>query len=196
MKIAAIILAAGLSTRMKTNKLQLDLQGMTLIERVLLKVSAVDFFEKIIVTNDPLIEERSKALKFIPVANELTALGQSSSIKEGVLHASREVEGYLFVMGDQPLLSKETLERILLSFKESPSSIILPVYGGKPGSPVLFPSSLREEFLLLEGDVGGKVLIQAHPELVRTVGIPSEEELIDIDTLEDYETAKKRLQKK
>ena len=93
MKIAAIILAAGLSTRMKTNKLQLDLQGMTLIDRVLLKVSAVDFFEKIIVTNDPLIEERSKALKFIPVANELTALGQSSSIKEGVLHASREVEG-------------------------------------------------------------------------------------------------------
>ena len=61
---------------------------------------------------------------------------------------------------------------------------------------MLFPSSLREEFLLLEGDVGGKVLIQTHPELVRTVGIPSEEELIDIDTLEDYETAKKRLQKK
>ncbi|MGB4588887.1 MAG: nucleotidyltransferase family protein [Clostridiaceae bacterium] len=194
MNVTAIILAAGLARRMNGDKLHLKLNGNEIIDTVLSTVSSVDFKKTIVVTNDPVIAARANLLNLTPVANLDAPTGQSTSIIKGVLASKNDTSGYLFIMGDQPLLSKDTLGIILQAFEESPSSIILPMYGEKPGSPVLFPSSLKSELLSLEGDLGGKVVMKNHPELIIKVPISSQQELFDIDTKEDYEAIKKIVQ--
>jgi len=191
MNVTAIILAAGLSRRMNGDKLHLKLNGIELIDTVLSTVVSVDFNEKIVVANDPAIIAKAKLLKLIPVTNIEAPIGQSTSIIKGVLASGTDTSGYLFIMGDQPLLSKDTIELILKAFKESPTSIILPMYGEKPGSPVLFPSTFKNELLSLEGDFGGKVVMKKHPELIKRVTIPFHHELFDVDTKEDYEAIRK-----
>lgn len=196
MNVTAIILAAGLARRMNGDKLHLKLNKKEIIDTVLSTVASVDFKEKIVVTNDPVIIAKAKLLNFIPVLNIDAPAGQGTSIIKGVLASDQTASGYLFIMGDQPLLSKDTIEIILKAFKESPTSIILPMYGEKPGSPALFPSTLKQELLSLDGDFGGKVVMKNHPELVKKVSISSPQELFDVDTKEDYEAIKKIFQKK
>ena len=195
MNVTAIILAAGLARRMNGDKLHLKLNKKEIIDTVLSTVASVDFKEKIVVTNDPVIFAKAKLLNFIPVPNIDAPAGQGTSIIKGVLASDQTASGYLFIMGDQPLLSKDTIEVILKAFEESPTSIILPIYGDKPGSPVLFPSTLKSELLSLEGDLGGKVVMKNHPKLIKRVPITSSQELFDIDTKEDYEAIKKIFQK-
>lgn len=190
MGISAIILAAGLGRRMKGDKLHLELDGISLIDRVLRTVSSIERLEKIVVTNDGRIAAKAVSLGIIPVENPDAPLGQSTSIRRGILAARDDTEGYLFVMGDQPFLSIGTLGRILDAFKGSPTSIIVPVYGHETGSPVLFPASLKDELLALEGDTGGRQVLKAHADLIRKVSIPSSEELMDVDTAEDYSRLK------
>lgn len=191
MNITAIILAAGLGRRMNGDKLHLKLNGNEMIDTVLSTVSSLDFNETIVVTNDPVISAKANLLNLTPVPNLDAPAGQSTSIIKGILASRNDTSGYLFIMGDQPLLSKNTIKVILKAFKLSPTSIILPLYGEKSGSPVLFPSTLRNELLSLEGDVGGKVVMKNHPELIKKVAISSRQELLDVDTKEDYEAIKK-----
>lgn len=172
---------------MKGDKLHLKLDGVSLIDRVLRTVSGFGSLEKIVVTNDDRIASKASSLGIVPVKNPDAPLGQSTSIHQGILSSREDTEGYLFVMGDQPFLSEATMERILSAFMEYPSSIIVPVYGSEMGSPVLFPSSMKDELLSIEGDTGGRQVLRAHPERVRKVQVPSSEELMDVDTADDYE---------
>lgn len=172
---------------MQGDKLHLELDGISLIDRVLGTVSSIEALERVVVTNDERIASKATSLGMVPVENPDAPLGQSTSIHKGILTAREDTEGYLFVMGDQPFLTKGTLERILEAFKESPTSIIVPVYGEDTGSPVLFPSSLKDELLALEGDTGGRQVVKAHGDLMRKVQIPSPQELMDVDTPEDYD---------
>lgn len=191
MNVTAIILAAGLGRRMNGDKLHLKLNGKEIIDTVLSTVSSVAFKETIVVTNDPVIAAKANLLNLTPVPNLEAPTGQSTSIIKGILASGNNTSGYLFIMGDQPLLSKDTLEVILKAFEESPTSIILPMYGEKSGSPVLFPSTLKTELLSLQGDFGGKVVLKNHPELIKKVAISSHQELFDVDTKEDYEAIKR-----
>ncbi len=65
--------------------------------------------------------------------------------------------------------------------------IIIPVYGGRRGSPVVFPARFREHLLALEGDTGGRAVIEQAPEMVRCIDMPDADAGIDIDTPEEYE---------
>lgn len=177
---------------MKGDKLHLELDGVSLIDRVLRTVSGFRSLEKIVVTNDDRIASKASSLGMVPVKNPDAPLGQSTSIRQGILSARMDTKGYLFVMGDQPYLTEATLESILETFMDHPSSIVVPVYGEEMGSPVLFPSSLKDELLAIEGDTGGRHVLKAHPDLVRPVQIPSSVELIDVDTVEDYDRLRRR----
>lgn len=181
---------------MQGDKLHLEIDGVSLIDRVMRTVSGLEDLEKIVVTNDDRIASGASSLGMVPVKNPDAPLGQSTSIRQGILSSSEDADGYLFVMGDQPFLTEGTLERILDAFKASPTSIIVPVYGKETGSPVLFPSSLKEELLSLEGDTGGRQVLMAHPDLARKVHIPSFEELLDVDTVEDYNRLRREVEKR
>ncbi len=184
MKITAIILAAGFSTRMKQNKLLMEIEGERIIDRVIKTVKASDFDEVLLIVNKSF-PEFSNGLKVI--VNQKSHLGVSTSIKAGVECAASDSEGLAFIMGDQPFITVSTLGAIIDKFREDTTKIVIPVFNGKSGSPVIFPVELKAELASLKGDTGGKTVIAQHRDLVTYIKFDDIKELTDIDTMESYE---------
>lgn len=180
-------MASGLSERMGQNKLMLDFKGKKIYEHTLDLLESIDFDKVIVATSYEEILENAKNRGFISLENDNNAIGKSSSIKLGV-KASDEDAAMMFFVADQPLLSKETCEKLIASFKENPI-MTYPTVAMRRGAPVIFPASFREKLLSLEADQGG--MIFAKDAKTNKVEIGNEDELLDIDTLEAYERLKK-----
>jgi molybdenum hydroxylase accessory protein, ygfJ family len=196
-KISAIIMASGKSKRMGTNKLLLEYRGVTFIENTLKKVLNENFYELAIITCDK--EVKKKCQNYIKklekdkkniylVDNKKSEKGQSESIKMG-LKTLGKCDGYMFFSCDQPFLTSDTIKKILKNF--NPERITIPEYDGKRSLPVIFGKNFKNELLKLEGDTGGKTVINNHPDKIRIVEIENSDEGRDIDTKEDYEMLKK-----
>ncbi len=190
MNVNAIIMASGLSKRMNQNKLKMKIEDKFIYEFILGTVNncKYGFNEIIVVSNDKDILENAGSLGFKSVENEIFNLGQSASVRLGV-EKSCETDGYMFFTADQPFISEKTINELLTTFKKNSNSIIVPCYRGINGSPAIFPKIFKEQLLKLEGDTGGKLIIKDNKDKIIKVHIYSEEEHIDIDTIEDYEKA-------
>lgn len=92
------------------------------------------------------------------------------------------LDGCLFLQADQPLLSPQSIEALILAFRQNPHFIYRLSWQGNPGSPVLFPKTLFSGLLNLPPDCGGNAVIRRYPELVRLVEARHAWELADVDT--------------
>lgn len=178
-------MASGLSTRMCKYKLLLNYKGKFLIEYVLDSVKASNFYHKTVITGNEKIVELSKARELNVVRNNHGELGQSESIKLGILN-SPIVSGYAFITADQPFLSVSLINKLIEEFENHPDKFIVPVYKGKRGNPVIFPKEYKDELLNLSGDIGGRVILRKYESNIRFVEIEEDYLLWDIDTEEDY----------
>lgn len=183
--INAIIMASGFSKRMGANKLLLTFEGKTLIENILDKIIKCGFYDIILVAQDKKVLEIGNKKGIKGVYNERAELGQSQSIKLGIIN-SKEADGYAFFTVDQPLMNIETINYLIKCFYETKYSIIVPAFNEKRGTPVIFPKEFKSELLSLEGDTGGKQIISKHMNAVKFIEVKSELLLFDIDTEEDY----------
>ncbi|WP_051685177.1 nucleotidyltransferase family protein [Clostridium sp. KNHs205] len=103
------------------------------------------------------------------------------------LNTYRETEeGIMFFVGDQPFLNVVTVRKLNDAYTEGKGSIIVPVYGADRGNPVIFSSKWMKELMMLEGDVGGRVIIRQNSREVWEVPITDTEIGRDIDTKEEY----------
>ena len=93
-------------------------------------------------------------------------------------------DGCLFCPADQPLVTEESIDRMIKAFQKAPDRIIRLSYQGTEGSPVLFPASLFPELASLPPGTGGREVIRRHPELVTAVEAQFPEELKDVDVPE------------
>ncbi|PKK40515.1 hypothetical protein ABB02_00186 [Clostridiaceae bacterium JG1575] len=185
MKICAIILAAGSSRRMGEDKLELPLEGESMLQRVLSPIAALGFAQ-ILVVHRPGKNKQALPEEVQWVENPNHALGQGTSIVQGVAAAIPDADGYAFFMADQPDVSLDTLKQLRAAFEAHPQSIIQPLYADEPAGPVFFPKDLRDDFLALRGtDTGRRVLLD-HKELLRPVPIEREWEGRDLDTPSEY----------
>lgn len=100
------------------------------------------------------------------------------------LSAEQLPDGCLFCPADQPLVTEESLHRMIKAFQKAPDRIIRLSYQGTEGSPVLFPASLFPELAALPSGTGGREVIRRHPELVTAVEAQFPEELKDADVPE------------
>jgi molybdenum cofactor cytidylyltransferase len=178
-------MASGFSNRMGTNKLLLTYKGKTLIENILDKIIQCGFYDIILVAQDKKILDLGNSRGIQCVYNEKAALGQSESIKLGVVN-SKEAEGYAFFTGDQPLMDVRTIKFLMDCFYKAKNSIIVPIANEKRGTPVIFPNRFKAELLALRGDTGGKQIIARHMDESKFIEINSDLLLFDIDTQEDY----------
>jgi molybdenum cofactor cytidylyltransferase len=190
--VAAIILAAGLSSRLGKPKLLLPLNGRSLIRRTVEQVIAGGggVWEEIIVVvghEAARVQEELEGLPIRTVFNPQFALGMSASLIAGLQAISPQAEGAMIFLGDQPLVSKEVVRRMLAVFRGSRRPIVVPVYDGVRGNPVLFSSSLFSELMTVEGDKGGREVVMRDPERVAALAFPSDLAPRDVDTWEDYE---------
>lgn len=184
--LGAIIMASGFGSRMGQDKLLLQYRGKAFIEHIIEKVQACPFESIVLVVNSERFQSISKDYKIQIVLNANAHLGQSESIKAGLLH-SPDCEGYMFFPADQPLLDVETILKLMAQFDLYRDKIIIPRYEGQPGSPVIFPAKYKSALLALKGDVGGREIVREHPEAVIYVDLENGYVLSDIDTWEEYQ---------
>jgi len=189
--ITGIILASGLSRRMaRQDKLLLPVDGMPLVERVMQAADASRLDAIILAYQNPAVADLAAKYRITTVYNADAAQGQSASIKEGVRTAAPDTEAYMFLTGDQPRLDAATINLLIDAWRKQPGHIIIPAYGGRRGSPTVFPARLRDRLLALAGDTGGRAVIEHFPGMVFTVAMPDAGAGIDIDTPQDYDAIK------
>lgn len=182
--ISAIIMASGFSNRMGKNKLLMNYNNKPIIQNVLEVVKKYNFKDKVVVSQYDEVLCISNKHGFKSVINTNAYLGQSESIKLGIKSCD-ECDGYMFFVGDQPLIQEEDINKLTKAFEENKDYIIIPTYKEIKGNPVIFPSNLKEKFLKLEGDKKGKDIIKDYKK-IKFVEV-NKKTLIDIDTVKDYE---------
>lgn len=187
--ISAIIMASGFSKRMGENKLLMKYNNKFLIEHTLDIISKCNFNDKVIVTQYDKIKIIGENLNFKVIINDYPNKGQSESIKLGIKNC-KESEGYMFFVGDQPLLNKDDIEKLIEVFNEDTSYIVIPQCKGKCGNPVIYPKKYKKDILNLEGDKGGKSIIKSSDK-IKYVNV-CEDTLFDIDYIDDFNNLLKR----
>ena len=187
--IYGIILAAGEGKRMGKLKLTLPLGNRKLIEWVLqaAKLTPLDKYFLVVRPEDKDIIKIGKAWGAEIVLNPDFRKGMSTSIEKALLKINtQEVEGFFLILGDQPLITSKIINKLIKSFSSGKREIVVPYFKDKRGNPVLFDICWKDELMAVTGDVGGRVLIKAHPEKVKRVNVSDETILFDIDQEKDY----------
>lgn len=187
--VAFVILAAGESSRMGTSKQLLEIDGKSLLERVINLIESLGETTTIVVlganaaAHQKIVERYPRVSTIV---NEDWKNGLGSSIKAGLAEAiriSRRIDGALFVVCDQPLLGQAHLESILSEYNTIGTSIVASGYDQTEGVPALFDKKHFPELLGLKDREGAKRLIEKEGK-EKTV-IPFPEGKIDLDTPED-----------
>lgn len=180
-KVAVILEAAGDSKRFGSNKLlHIMDDGRPMIASILDAVRPLDVYKKILVTQ---YDEVAKlASGFDIVMNDRPDLGISRSMKLGLMSAGN-ADAYMFCVCDQPGLTTATIEKLIDAYKKGTAGIVSLAWQGKMRNPKIFSSLYREELMKLEGDTGGRQIIDAHKKDLLLVEAESEDEVKDIDRL-------------
>ena len=186
--VSAILLAAGESKRMGKPKLLLPFGRSTMLEQTIdnLLSSIVD--EVIVVLGHKADEARGKiAAKPIKISvNPGYHRGMSTSIAAGLNLIDERAKAIMLVLADQPLVDSRVINRLIKQFHAQNKGIAIPVFQGKRGHPIIFTIKYKAELLGLKGDVGGREVIERHPDDILEVAISSPGITIDIDTPGDY----------
>jgi molybdenum cofactor cytidylyltransferase len=185
--IAAIILAAGKSERMGTPKALLRFRGKSFLEHVLhaVKQSSVTHVVVVVGRHWKEIQEAMGPPSPLLVFNPNYEQGMSTSIQAGIRALPPEASAAVLLLVDHPLIKPQTIDKLIGSLR--PGSIIVPVYGGRRGHPVLFSKDALEEVLELGPDQGANAVLRRDPGRVVEVPVDDAGTLRDIDTPEDFE---------
>lgn len=189
-KVAIVLLAAGMATRMGPNgghKLLAAFDGMPLVRRSALIAMGSDAASVTVVVGHRQDDIR-KVLVDLPVtiiANPAYPSGMASSLTTGFAAAAADdTEGVLVMLADMPGVTTDDLNRMITAFRDANgASIVRAVSQGKRGNPVILPRSLNDAVLRLEGDVGARHLIETSSLAVTDVEI-GDAATIDVDTPE------------
>ena len=187
-RVAAVILAAGRSTRMGgPNKLLAEIGGRPLV-RIAAEEALRSKARPVIVVTGHQREQVQAALSGLDVAcahNPQFAEGLSTSLRAGLAAVPAEVDGAVVCLGDMPQVRAATIDRLIEAFDpERGALVIVPTSEGKRGNPVIWSRRFFHELAALEGDVGARHLIGRYPEAVAEVPVAGDATLTDVDTPE------------
>ncbi len=194
-KFAALIVAAGYSSRMERFKPLLPLGEHTVIEQTIATFTAAGV-ENIIVVTGHNAEALNPVLEKVPVTvvmNERYDEGMFTSIKAGVMALPQSVDGFFMTPADMPFVMPDTIKQLMTTFTEQPSDVLYPTFNHKRGHPPLIARAVFRSILDSDGEGGLKRLLN-HPEIhANHLEVADEGILLDLDTYEDYLTHVKRL---
>ena len=190
MNIGCVVLAAGQGRRFGENKLLKKLGDQPVLERVLDALPGERFSKLAAVVSSQGAEALCRR-KQIPCLY-YPGGPQSESIRRGI-QAMAELDGCLFVMGDQPLCTRKSIVNILDAFLAHPQAVVRLAWENTPCSPVLFPQKYFSALEGLTGERGGMAALRGlNPEVI-LVQAQDERELWDIDTRDDLEKMEQAL---
>lgn len=183
--ITGIILASGYSRRMKEDKLLMEVDGVKMVESVIQKTKGSALDRIILVYRKEEIRDIGDKYNIESLYNPRAKLGQSEGLKLGVENAHNS-DAYMFLLGDQPFITREWINILIDEYKNNSDFIIVPYYKEKRGMPTIFPVSFREDLLKIRGDRGGRNIIKENPLEVKKIYTDNERLGFDIDDQEDF----------
>src|SRR3979490_87142 len=164
--LAAVILSGGASRRMGTPKALLPCRAGTFLEHLLSVTDhpRIGWRRGVVGADAHAIAEGVELPVDEVVINESWEAGQLSSIQNGLRRLPAGTDGMLLCLIDHPLISRELVGELVERFYESGKPIVLPVYQGRRGHPVIFASRLYEELLSAPLETGARAVVWAHSE--------------------------------
>jgi len=187
--IWAMILAAGESKRMGEPKLLLPFGEKTIIEAVIENIvqSKIENILVVLGSDREKIEEKIKNLPAKVVFNPHFREGMLSSAQKGFQTVPEDTQGVLVFLGDQPAISNDIIDKIIDAYNRTKKGLVLPVYEGNRGHPVLIDMKYKGEVEKLSADVGLRGVVYSHPEDIQEVEVQTPAVLRDIDNADDYD---------
>jgi molybdenum cofactor cytidylyltransferase len=193
--VAAIVLAAGRSTRMGgPNKLLAELGGKPLV-RIVTEQALASKAQSVIVVTGHQADEVEAALRGLNVTfarNPDFVQGLASSVKSGIAAVPDDAAGAVICLGDMPLIDARLIDRLIEAFGPDRGHLIaVPVSDSRRGNPVLWSRRFFNELMALDGDIGARHLIARHSEAVAEVPVEGFGAFLDIDTPQALEEARR-----
>lgn len=191
--VAAIVLAAGMSRRLKSPgsepKQLLHVKGKPLLEHALENVrrSQVDEIVLVLGFAADAVRRQVATDGIRVVMNPEYEQGMGTSLRAGLPELNAGVKAAFVVLADQPFVRPETLDRMIASHRESAAEITLPLYRGFRGNPVLLDRAVFPELMGLAGDVGCRAIFGSHTQGIHKIEVDDPGILLDIDSFEDFE---------
>jgi molybdenum cofactor cytidylyltransferase len=187
-RIAAIVLAAGRSTRMGgPNKLLAEIARRPLV-RIAAEEALASRAGPVIVVTGHQRAEVEKVLAGLPVRfvhNPDFADGLGTSLRTGIAAVPADADGAIVCLGDMPQVDASLIDRLIGAFDPDRSAlIVMPTFEGKRGNPVLWSRRFFPDLMAIEGDVGARHLIGRYGEAVVEVPVEGRAALVDVDTPE------------
>lgn len=189
--VGGVVLAAGLSRRFAGNKLLAPFMGKPLV-RWTVEAALDSRLAMIVVVLGHEHDSVRTALAGLPasqrlifVRNECFQDGQSSSVIVGLTAIAPSLDAAMFLPADQPRLDCSVIDRLIAEFEQGESDICHPAVAGRRFSPAIFGRRHFPALRQLQGDVGGRSVIEANSGYVTAVSFPDETPFRDVDRPED-----------
>jgi molybdenum cofactor cytidylyltransferase len=187
-RIAAVVLAAGRSTRMGgPNKLLADVGGRPLVRIAVEQALASKARPVFVVTGHQreAVEAALKSLAVTFVHNPDFAEGLSTSVRAGIAALPETVDGAVICLGDMPQVDAALIDRLIAAFDPDRGAlVVVPTIEGRRGNPVVWSRRFFPDLQALEGDAGARGLIASYQEAVVEVPVGGQAAATDIDTPE------------
>jgi len=184
----AIVLAAGQSSRMGTQKLLLPFKGKTIVENVVENILNSGIKQVLVVlgADQAKLAEALKSWPVKTVWNENFQEGMHTSVISGVKALPENASVVLIYLGDQPFIPEHVSVKVVEAWRNSGKGIVLPLFDGKRGHPSLYDLKYRDELSNLNPTVGLRSVALKFPEDIFEVETFCPEIVRDIDTREEY----------
>ncbi|MEG6523749.1 DVU_1551 family NTP transferase [Desulfotomaculum sp. 1211_IL3151] len=187
--IAAIILAAGFSSRMGSFKPLLPLAETTVIEK-----SVSTFKEAGILDIHVVVGHRAQELIQVLqslgvniVLNDAYATGMFSSVQAGVSRLKPFTQAFFLLPGDIPLVQATTVAKLVAAYQAQSAGIVYPCLKGERGHPPLISASYQDNILAWSGEGGLRALLAEFESVAKDVAVSDQGVLLDMDTPDDYQ---------
>lgn len=198
-RIAAIVLAAGRSTRMGAlNKMLAEIGGKPLV-RIAVEQALASRAKPVIVVTGHQNKQVEAALAGLPVRfvhNPDYADGLGTSLRSGIAAVPQEAGGAIVCLGDMPQVDSGLIDKLLAAFDpEKGALIVVPSIDGKRGNPVVWSRRFFNELMSISGDVGARHLIGQYAEVMTEVQVSGDAALTDVDTPESLKAVKAEIER-
>ncbi|MHC4843262.1 MAG: nucleotidyltransferase family protein [Planctomycetota bacterium] len=192
--INAVVLAAGQSKRMGKPKPLLKFNQLTFLGHIIsvLKLSEVDEITVVLGAAAEEIKQTVDLSEVTVVINKDYLKGQLSSLISALEQIPEQTEAIILCLVDHPFHTEELVNEIIHIFRETQSSVIIPVYNEERGHPTLFSKALFNELINAPLDQGARYVVYSNEDKILELKTTEKGTRIGIDTPQQYKSYFKR----